>query len=82
MSAYLKLLIYSCVFCCVVYFILTGLSAIYIYVAKGFFFYPVKHAIRTCVFGIISGAAITSAAIVFNLIDKFKARKKPPSNPE
>ena len=37
MSAYLKLLIYSCVFCCVVYFILTGLSAIYIYIAKGFF---------------------------------------------
>ncbi|MBK0003575.1 hypothetical protein [Erwinia sp. S38] len=31
---------------------------------------------------IIAGAAITLAAIFFNLIDKYKARKKPPFNSE
>ncbi|QPR28183.1 hypothetical protein I6G97_00510 [Edwardsiella hoshinae] len=31
---------------------------------------------------IIAGSAITLAAIVFNLIDKFNARKKTPSDPK
>ncbi|MCX8963974.1 hypothetical protein EHW66_02800 [Erwinia psidii] len=82
MFNHLKLLIYSCFFCCFVYFILTGGAAIYIYFSKGYFFYPLSHVIRTSVFGVMSGVAITLAAIVFNLIDKFKSRKTPPSDPQ
>ncbi|WP_235421322.1 hypothetical protein [Erwinia oleae] len=81
MINYLKLLGYSCVFCCVIYLVLTGASAIIIYLKNGYFFYPPYHVKRTIVFGCISGAAITLAAIVFNLIDKFKSRKTPPSDP-
>ncbi|AEF47431.1 hypothetical protein SerAS12_4338 [Serratia sp. AS12] len=78
MINYFKLLIYSCVFCCVVYFILTGGAAVFIYMFKGYFFYPLAHVKRTLVFGIISGVAITLAAIVFKIIDKLKTKKAPP----
>jgi len=81
MFSYVKLLIYSCVFCCLIYFTLTGVAAVFVYLSNGYFSYPLRHVIRTCVFGIISGVAITLAAMVFNLIDKFKARKSPPSDP-
>jgi hypothetical protein len=82
MINYLKLLGYSCVFCCIVYFVLTGATAIIVYLKNGYFFYPLYHVKRTIIFGCISGTAITLAAIVFKLIDKFNARKKPPSDPE
>lgn len=82
MFAYFKLFLYSCVFCCVVYLILGGTAAAYLFISEGYFFYPIRQIIRACVFGMISGAAITLAAIVFNLIDKFNSHKKPPSDPE
>ncbi len=82
MFSYIKLLIYSCVFCSLVYFILTGLTASIVYFSKGYFLYPLRQAIRTCIFGGVSGTAITLAAIVFNLLDKFKARKSLPSDPD
>lgn len=82
MIGYIKLLIYSCVFCIVLGFLLIGGGALFIYVTKGCFFLPVYHVERVLVFGCIAGFAITLATIVFNLIDKFNARKKPPSAPE
>ncbi|WP_233527651.1 hypothetical protein JEM67_23860 [Serratia sp. PAMC26656] len=45
---------------------------------KGYFFYPLAHVKRTLVFGVISGVAITLAAIVFKIIDKLKTKKAPP----
>lgn len=82
MIAYIKLLIYSCVFCIVLGFLLICGGALFIYLVKGYFFFPVYHVERIFVFGCIAGSAITLATIVFNLIDKFNARKKPPSDPE
>lgn len=82
MLTYFKLFLYSCVFCCVVYLILGGAAAAYLFISEGSFFYPVRQVIRACLFGVISGAAITLAAIVFNLIDKLNSLKKPPTDPE
>ena len=80
MVIYLKLLAYSCVFCCLTYFTLTGGAAIYIYVSKGYFFYPQEHVIRTLVFGTISGVTITASVVFFRLLDKFKNRKTLPKD--
>ncbi len=38
MIAYIKLLIYSCVFCIVLGFLLIGGGALFIYLTKGYFF--------------------------------------------
>ncbi|MGT4622374.1 hypothetical protein [Edwardsiella ictaluri] len=46
------------------------------------FYLPFEIVLSTLVRSIIAGSAITLAAIVFNLIDKFDARKKPPSAPD
>lgn len=54
----------------------------FIFLAKGYLFFPAYHVKRVLVFGCIAGSAITLAAIVFNLIDKFKTRKSPPSDPQ
>ncbi len=82
MINYLKLLGYSCIFCSIVYFVLTGVVAFINYLNNGYFFYPLYYVKRTLVFSCISGGAITLAAIFFNLIGKFNFRKKPPSEPE
>ncbi|EBS4549509.1 hypothetical protein DQK32_27265, partial [Salmonella enterica subsp. enterica serovar Newport] len=63
-------------------FIFMGGGALFIYLTKGYIFFPVSQVMRVLVFGCIAGTSITLAAIVFNLIDKFNARKKPPSDPE
>lgn len=80
MIAYIKLFIYSCVFFLVLGFLLVGGGALFIYITKGYFFFPVYHVERVFVFGCIAGSAITLATIVFNLIDKFNVRKKTPSD--
>lgn len=49
---------------------------------KTILFFPGYHLKRVFVFGCIAGTAITLATILFNLIDKFKARKKTPSDAE
>lgn len=49
---------------------------------KRIHFFPASQVMRVLVFGCIAGTAITLAAIVFNLIDKFNSRKKTPSDPE
>lgn len=82
MIAYIKLLIYSCVFCIIVCFILGAGASFIIYIKNGYFLIPDGQVKRAIVFGCIAGTAITLATIVFNLIDKFKARKSPPSDPE
>jgi hypothetical protein len=46
------------------------------------FYLPSDKIFSTLVKSMIAATAITLAAIVFNLIDKFNARKKPPSDPE
>ncbi len=81
MSAYIKLLIYSCVFCILFCFILGAGASFIMYIKNGYFFIPDGQIKRATVFGSIAGTAITSATIVFNLIDKFNFRKKPPSKP-
>lgn len=63
------------------------LLGIFIKIVIGFmyiggFFSPYEEIIKNLFKSIIAGSAITSAAIVFNLIDKFKARKPPPSDPK
>ncbi|MCT2386170.1 hypothetical protein [Erwinia pyrifoliae] len=52
----------------------------YIYIGK--FYLPYEEVMRNFFKSIIAGSAITLAALVFNLIDKFKARKTPPSDRE
>lgn len=82
MKSYIKLLVCSCIFCCVVYFLLTGVVALFIYLTKNYFFYPLEQVKRTIFFGIISGMAITVSALVFNKIGENKTRKSSPSDPE
>jgi len=82
MIAYIKLLIYSCAFCILLCFILGAGASFIIYIKNGYFLIPDGQIKRAIVFGCIAGIAITLAAIVFNLIDKFNARKRPPSDPE
>ena len=82
MMVYFKLLIYSCFFCILLGFLLIGAGALFIYITKGYLFFPFYHVKRVVVFGCIAGTAITLATIVFNLIDKYNARKSPPSDPE
>ena len=82
MISYIKLLIYSCMFCIAVCFLLGGTVSLFIYSKDGYFLIPGGQITRAVVFGCIAGSAITLATIVFNLIDKFGARKKPPSDPE
>ncbi|ECA5251943.1 hypothetical protein ZQ34_005146 [Salmonella enterica subsp. salamae] len=82
MITYIKLLIYSCFFCIAVCVLLgVGVSLI-VFLKDGYFLIPDGQIIRAVVFGCIAGSAITLATIVFNLIDKFNARKKPPSAPD
>ncbi|MBK4717213.1 hypothetical protein [Tenebrionicola larvae] len=80
MIAYIKLLMYSCFFCIALGFILLGVGAFFIFLTKGYLFFPLYHVKRMLVFSCIAGTAITLATIVFNLIDKFNTRKKPPSD--
>ncbi|MBS1205950.1 MAG: hypothetical protein H6R25_2849 [Proteobacteria bacterium] len=82
MIAYIKLFIYSCIFCITLGFFLIGVGALFIFLTKGYLFFPINHVERIFMFGCIAGSAITLVTIVFNLIDKFNARKKPPSDPE
>lgn len=82
MIIYIKLLIYSCAFCIAVCFLLGGAASFIVYIKKGYFLIPDGQVVRAVVFGSIAGTAITLATIVFNLIDKFNARKKPPSSPD
>ncbi|ENV9336535.1 TPA: hypothetical protein ACJVFL_001737 [Klebsiella aerogenes] len=82
MIAYIKLLIYSCVFCIFFCFILGAGASFIVYIKNGYFLIPEGQIKRAIVFGCIAGTAITLATIVFNLIDKFKARKSPPSDSE
>ncbi|KAA6100196.1 MULTISPECIES: hypothetical protein [Pantoea] len=81
MIAYIKLLIYSCVFCILICFILGAGASVIIYIKNGYFLIPDGQLKRAIVFGSIAGTAITLATIVFNLIDKFNTRKSPPSDP-
>lgn len=48
----------------------------------GGFYLPSEEILKNLFKSIVAGAAITLAAIVFNLIDKFNSRKKPPSEPD
>lgn len=82
MSAYIKLLIYSCFFCILVCFVFGAAASFIFYVKNGHFLIPEGQIIRAIFFGCIAGTSITAATIVFNLIDKFNARKSPPSDPE
>lgn len=82
MIAYLKLFIYSCIFCIALGLLLIGGGSLFIYLTKGFFFFPAYHLERTVVFGCIAGSAITLATLVFNMIDKYNSRKIPPSDPK
>ncbi|PWC17077.1 hypothetical protein DDT54_23125 [Brenneria nigrifluens DSM 30175 = ATCC 13028] len=46
------------------------------------FYLSYEGVMSNLVKSLIAGGAITLAAIAFNLIDKYKARKRPPSAPE
>ncbi len=50
------------------------------FVKLGEFYLPNEEIMRNLFKSIIAGAAITLAAIVFNLIDKCNSRKSPPSD--
>ena len=52
------------------------------FIHLGAFYLPYDEIIRNFFKSTIAGSAITSAAIIFNLIDKFKAGKNPPSDPQ
>ncbi|EJF33107.1 hypothetical protein A936_02532 [Enterobacter sp. Ag1] len=75
MISYIKLLIYSCIFCILFCFLLGAGTSFLIYIKNGYFLIPDGQIKRAIVFGFIAGIAITSATIVFNLIDKFNTQK-------
>lgn len=80
--SYVMLFIYSCLSSILMLLLLAGgIVAFYFLKGDGFYF-PLSQLKRAIVFGSIAGSAITLATIVFNLIDKFNARKKPPSDPD
>ncbi|MEM6160096.1 hypothetical protein AAH446_05985 [Erwinia sp. P6884] len=58
------------------------IKVVFGFVHIGEFYLPYQEVMRNFFKSIIAGAAITLAAIVFNLIDKFNERRKPPSDPE
>ena len=80
MIAYIKLLIYSCIFCIMVCFILGIGASFIVYIKNGYFLIPDGQVYRAITFGCIAGTAITLATILFNFIDKHNSRKKPPSS--
>lgn len=59
-----------------------GVISIIHYFSDGVLIFPKGQIKRAIVFGCIAGTAVTLSAIFFNLIDKFKARKSTPSDPE
>ncbi|AIR62537.1 hypothetical protein LH23_18310 [Cedecea neteri] len=75
MIPYIKLLIYSCIFCILFCFLLGAGASFIIYIKNGYFLIPDGQIKRAIIFGCIAGIAITSATIVFNLIDKFNTKK-------
>lgn len=82
MIAYIKLFLYSCFFCIIFCFILGAGASFIVYIKSEYFIIPHGQVKRAIVFGCIAGAAITVATMVFNLIDKYKSRKTPPSDPD
>lgn len=50
------------------------------FIYTGDFYLPYEEVARNLFKSIIAASAITLAAIIFNLIDKFKTRKSPPSD--
>ncbi|WNN48565.1 hypothetical protein RIN58_00135 [Siccibacter colletis] len=75
--SYLGLLVYSCISSMLMLLFLGGCVAIFYYLKDGVFYFPLSQVKRAIFFGGVAGTAITLATIVFNLIDKFNARKKP-----
>lgn len=80
--SYVMLFIYSCLSSILMLLLLGGGIAAFYFLKGDEFYFPLSQLKRAIVFGSIAGSAITLATIVFNLIDKFNARKKPPSDPE
>lgn len=74
---YFALLIYSCIFFMVILFFAGLCIAGFYYFKNGWFNFPLYQVKRAIAFGCIAGTVATSTAIIFNLIDKFNARKKP-----
>ncbi|TCV90964.1 hypothetical protein EDC52_1274 [Biostraticola tofi] len=81
MITYLKILIYSCAYCIFFCGLMGTGASVFIYFKTGFFLIPEGQIIRGFLFGCIAGSAITLTVIVFKLIDKYKARANPPSDP-
>lgn len=80
--SYVILFIYSCLSSILMLLLLGGGIAAYYFLKGDGFYFPLSQLKKAIVFGFIAGSAITLATIVFNLIDKFNARKKPPSPPD
>ena len=74
---YLGLFLYSCISSMLMLLFLGGTVAVFYYFKDNVFYFPLSHVKRAIFFGFVAGTAITLATIVFNLIDKFNARKKP-----
>jgi hypothetical protein len=80
--AYTVLFLYSCLSSTLMLLLLGGVIATFYYLKGDGFYFPLNQVRRAIIFGCIAGSAITLATTVFNLIDKFNSRKKPPSDPE
>lgn len=78
---YIVLFFYSCLSSVLMLLLLGGVIAVFYYFKGNDFHFPLNQVKRAIVFGCIAGTAITAATIVFNLIDYFKVRKTPPSDP-
>jgi len=79
---YVMLFLYSCLSSILMLLLLGGGVAVFYFVKGDGFYFPLNQLKRAIVFGCIAGSGITLATIVFNLINKFNARKKPPSAPD
>ena len=77
---YIVLFFYSCLSSVLMLFFIGGIITVFYYFKTDDFHFPLNQVKRAIVFGCIAGAAITLAAIVFNLIDKCNSRKSPPSD--
>lgn len=80
--AYVMLLIYGCIFSILMLLLLGGGIATFYFLKGNGFYFPPEQLKRVVFSGCIAGSAITLATLIFNLIDRFNARKQPPSGPE
>lgn len=72
--------LYSYLFCIASLLLIGLVIATVYYFSNGIFSFPFSQIKRALTFGVIGGTGISLGAVLFNTIDWYNARKKPPTN--